>query len=289
MVIRLGGAGLSGDTTQKKYERLCAILEEMEGVLVAFSGGVDSTFLAFAARRVLGERALAVTGRSVTLAHSEFEEALELAGRIGVRHRIVDTTELEVESFGNNPPNRCYFCKKELYTILRGIAEEEGLPCIADGSNADDTGDHRPGMKAARELGVRSPLMEAGLEKDEIRALSKEFGLPTWDKPAMACLSSRFPYGNPITPEKIAQVEKAESSLRALGFRQLRIRHHGTIARIEIPRKEMPALFADGLADEIIRSIKNAGFTYVALDLEGFRSGSMNEVLSGRKLLAFLP
>jgi len=203
----------------------------------------------------------------------------------------VDTEEIKDESFGNNPPNRCYFCKSELYTVLRKVAAEEGFSAIVDGSNADDVGDHRPGMAAARERGVRSPLMEAGLTKEEVRALSKALGLPTWDKPAQACLSSRFPYGDRITPEKIAQVERAEASLRALGFRQLRVRHHGTIARIEIPKEEIPALFAKGLSDEVARHIKEAGFHYVALDLEGFRSGSMNEVLKAprRSDLVILP
>ncbi len=258
----------------------------MGGVLIAFSGGVDSTFLASAAHQTLGKRALAVTGKSVTLAQSEFLESIDLAEHIGIRHRIIDTAEIKVEEFGNNPPNRCYYCKNELYTILRSVADEEGLAFIVDGSNADDRGDHRPGMKAARELEVRSPLMEAGFTKSEIREISKEMGLPTWDKPAMACLSSRFPYGDKITPEKISQVEKAEASLRALGFRQLRVRHHDTIARIEIPNDEIPMLLENGLLDEVVRLTKEAGFSYATLDLEGFRSGSMNEPLYNKKLLA---
>ncbi|MBI4251895.1 MAG: ATP-dependent sacrificial sulfur transferase LarE [Candidatus Tectomicrobia bacterium] len=276
---------------EEKTRRLEDILRGAEGVLVAFSAGADSTLLASMAHRVLGPRALAVTGRSVTLARAELEEAVELARLIGIRHRIVDTEEIQDPSFGNNPPNRCYFCKSELYGVLRQVAEEEGLPVVADGSNADDLGDHRPGMRAAREREVRSPLMEAGLTKAEIRHLSRELGLPTWDKPAQACLSSRFPYGDRITPEKIAQVERAEAALRALGFRQLRVRHHGTIARLELPREEIPALFAKGLSEEVVRRVKEAGFHYVALDLEGFRSGSMNEVLRapGRPDLLVLP
>ena len=252
-------------------------------MIVAFSGGVDSALLCALAQDTLGGRALAVTGRSVTLAQSEYEDAIKVARQIGIRHRIVDTAEIQVESFGNNPPNRCYYCKNELYSLLRSIAGEEGLPHIIDGSNADDTGDHRPGMKAARELGVRSPLMEAGMGKAEIRDFSRRFGLPTWDKPAMACLSSRIPYGEKITPEKLSQVERAEAALRAIGFREIRVRHHGDVARIEIPRGEIPALFSNGQAEDVVRCVKEAGFVYVALDMEGFRSGSMNEVLSGRK------
>jgi pyridinium-3,5-biscarboxylic acid mononucleotide sulfurtransferase len=263
---------------QEKKDKLCAIIRDMGGCVVGFSGGVDSTLLFAVAAEVLGDRALAVTATSETYPERERREAEAFARKIGGRHRVVESEELDIPGFAENPKNRCYYCKSELFTKLRKIADEEGLPYVLDGSNLDDRGDYRPGKQAACELNVRSPLDEAGLSKDEIRALSQAMDLPTWDKPSFACLSSRFPYGTAITREKVSQVGRAEESLRDLGLRTIRVRHHGDMARIELGPAEFEQV-VNGLRDEVIRLVKNAGYTYVALDLQGYRTGSMNEVL----------
>jgi uncharacterized protein len=265
--------------TQAKYARLLDGLHGLGSVVVAFSGGVDSTFLGWAARQALGDRALLVTADSESYAEGELEEARRLAAQIGLPHRVVRTRELENPAYAENPPNRCFFCKEELFTRLEPIAAEEGFAHLVYGATVDDLGDHRPGMVSARERGVKAPLIDAGLGKADIRALSRAAGLPTWDKPAMACLSSRFPYGTPITAEKLRQVDAAEAFLRGLGFREFRVRHHGDLARLEIARGEMPRLWEEGRADAIVARLRELGFVHVSLDLAGFRSGSLNEAL----------
>jgi uncharacterized protein len=264
---------------QHKRERLDALLRETGGCVIGFSGGVDSTFLLAVAVEALGPRVLAVTATSETYPERELREAEELARRLGARHRVIASEELDLPGFSENPTNRCYFCKQELFGKLVEIAREEDLPRVLDGNNADDRGDYRPGRDAARELGVRSPLDEVGLSKEEIRALSKAMGLPTWDKPAFACLSSRFPYGVPITREKLTKVGAAEEALRELGLRVLRVRHHGDVARLELGPAEFERA-AGELRAEVVRRVKAAGYAYVALDLQGYRTGAMNEVLT---------
>ena len=266
--------------TNGKLERLKSTIRELDSAIVAFSGGVDSSLVARLCYDVLGDKALAVTARSETYPHYELENAKKVAREIGITHLIIDTKELDIPGFSSNPPNRCYFCKSELFERLRGLAKEEGYKHVLDGANADDSQDYRPGSQAASELGVRSPLKEVGLSKEEVRSLSKALGLSTWDKPSYACMSSRFPYGQEITTGKLQMVSLAEDFLRSLGLRQFRLRHHNGIARLEVAQEEIP--LAIEKRNEIVKKCKELGYTYVTLDLQGYRTGSMNEVLEQR-------
>jgi len=263
----------------RKLEILKEILRETKSALIAYSGGVDSTFLLKIARDTLGSDVLAVTADSPTYPSQEIQEARTLARKLSVRHLTIETEEFSDSNFISNPPDRCYYCKKELFSKLRKIARENHLNHILDGSNLDDEKDFRPGMRAAREFGVRSPLREAGFTKADIRQLSKKLDLATWNKPALACLASRFPYGEPLTKQNLGRVGKAEKLLRDMGMGQVRVRHHGHIARIEVPRGEINRFLSDSFRKKLVDKLKELGYTYVTLDLEGYRTGSMNEVL----------
>lgn len=265
---------------EEKFQLLKDIIIKRGSAAVAFSGGVDSTFLIKVAHEVLGDKLIAVTATSSTYPKRELKEAIKYAEDIGVKHIIISSEELEIEGFASNPKNRCYYCKKELFTKIQEVAIANNVEYVFDGSNIDDTGDYRPGMQAAKELKVVSPIKDAFLTKNDIRELSKKLGLSTWNKPSFACLSSRFPYGNQITLPKLKMVDKAEQFLLDMGIKQVRVRHHGDIARIEVSPEEREQFFNINIMDKIGKQFKEIGFTYVTLDMIGYRTGSMNEVLT---------
>ncbi|MBL7077124.1 MAG: ATP-dependent sacrificial sulfur transferase LarE [Kiritimatiellae bacterium] len=276
------------DELAAKCEALKSLIRDTGGLAVAFSGGVDSTFLAAVTAEVLGARALAVTALSPLYSQHEQKEASELAEQIGIKHETVDSSELDVPGFAENPPDRCYKCKSELFTVVAEIARKYGIEKVADGTNASDRGDYRPGRKAAREKGVLSPLAEAGMTKEDIRELSRGMNLSTAEKPAFACLASRFPYGTTITVEKLKSVEIMEDALRKNGINQFRVRHHDDIARIEVVEDDLVKLCTEPMRSKLLERAQEAGYLYLTVDLKGYRTGSMNEALSVKQKTAAL-
>jgi pyridinium-3,5-biscarboxylic acid mononucleotide sulfurtransferase len=265
-----------------KFERLSALLSEHRSLLVAFSAGVDSTFLLKAAHMALSDGAIALTAKSPSIPAGEIEAARQFAGSLGCRHIVLDSNELDNPSYAQNPANRCFFCKDELYRICRAEADKLGIATIVDGTNLDDLQDHRPGLKAADEWGVLHPLVDAAMTKEDIRRYSRALDLPTWDKPSSPCLSSRFPYGTAINLERLKQIGACELFLKELGFREFRVRYHGELARIEVVQTDFDRLFEKSTRDAVVAKFKELGFRFVSLDLQGFRSGSLNEALASK-------
>ena len=263
----------------ERHEALLQTLGELDGALVAYSGGVDSAVLLAAAHEALGSRARAAIGRSPSYPAREYEAAVALAARLGVEVLTVQTRELDNPAYRQNAPDRCFHCKQTLFSTLRALADDHGLAAVLEGSNADDTSDYRPGMQAAAQLGIRAPFVELGITKEQIRAMARHRGLEVWDKPSLACLASRVPYGSGITPERLARIDRAEEAVRARGITQVRVRDHGVVARIEVPPAEIAALVDEQARLELVEAIKACGFRYVALDLQGYRTGAMNEGL----------
>ncbi len=279
-LVKLGGPDVDGDAIREKQERLITALRAMGRVIVAYSGGTDSAYLAWAAHQALGDGAIAITADSASIPESHKRDAEAFARHCGFRHEYIQTHEFENPDYVKNAPDRCFHCKDELFTRLDEVGRERGIPHIVYGVNVDDLGDYRPGQSAAKKHEAKSPLVEAGLTKAEIRELSRAAGLPTWDRPASACLSSRIPYGTPVTPETVKTVERGEEAIRSLGFRQFRVRFHGELARIEIAAEEMERALTVEMARRFAAIFKELGFHYVTLDLEGYRQGSLNSVLN---------